>query len=65
MTDHWNIKGKFTESVNFGSVSKIGWVLTTFVLKNESIKDMIDQKLEIMRRKDLLCKFKKDEIELN
>ena len=42
MIKEWKCKGQLTESINFKAASKVGWVITSFILKNEKCRTMIE-----------------------
>ena len=43
-------KSSIHETIQFGSVAKIGWAITTYLMNTPQFRKIIDEKIEINKR---------------
>ena len=55
------IKSQLTEKATYGSFSKVGWVLTNYILKSPMM-DVINKKIDELGKKELEGSLKKEVI---
>lgn len=51
LMEDWKQKYEMTKSVNYSSSSKIGWVLTQYIMRRSSLKSVIEAKIEENKEK--------------
>ena len=59
LTEDYKMKSTLTSSNNFSSVSKIGWVITSWILNQDALRAKIHQKLEEIKASELILKIQK------
>ena len=50
-------KSRINDNVQFGSVAKIGWTITSYLLRTERFRSIIDERIEMSKKENLIKNF--------
>ena len=55
------MKAQISDSFSFGEIAKIGWVITTYLLKTPKFQNIINKKIEENQRDQIMKTMSKDQ----